>query len=61
MAEPPPRRVEDYTTTCLVLWGVNLFNALFALWALFGLAPVLLLALALNRAITLVARQRAAG
>jgi len=45
-------RVENYTNTCLVLWGVNLLWILFLLWSVWGFLPVLLLTLGLNHLIT---------
>lgn len=42
----------DYTTAALIMMGVNLTWIFFAIWAAWGLVPVLLLGLVLNHAIT---------
>lgn len=55
------RRIEaapNYTTAALIMLGVNLTWVFFALWAVYGLVPVLLLGATLNHAITLLERAR---
>ena len=50
-------RVENYTNTCLIMWGVNLFWILVAIWVLWGLPAVLITGLALNTLITRLERR----
>lgn len=50
----------DYTTPALVMLGLNMMWVFIALWATLGLVPVLLLAAAMNRAITWLAQRRRA-
>ncbi|MFK7752761.1 MAG: hypothetical protein AB8B51_09435 [Sedimentitalea sp.] len=49
----------DYTRAALVMGGVNLAWIFLALWAIYGLAAVMLLALVLNHLVTLIERRRA--
>ncbi len=51
-------RAPDYTDAALAAGCVNLFCLLFGLWATLGFVPVLLVALALNAAITRFDRWR---
>ncbi|MDO6732434.1 hypothetical protein Q4577_20590 [Marinovum sp. 2_MG-2023] len=51
-------RAPDYTTACVVMFGVNLGWILIALLASFGLAAVLLAGVALNLWINRLARRR---
>jgi hypothetical protein len=48
MREPRITAAPDYTNAALTMMGVNLTWIFFALWAAFGLVPVLLLAAAIN-------------
>ena len=48
----------NYTNAALTMLGVNLMWMFLALWALFGLIPVLLIAFAINRLITLLEARR---
>ena len=49
----------DYTNAALVSFAINLAWIVFAIWAAFGLVPVLLLAMMLNHLISrLQARRR---
>mgnify|MGYP006889529775 CR=1 FL=1 len=47
-----PGRVEDYTTANLVLIFVNMLWIFGAIWATWGILPVIVLAVALNHMIT---------
>ena len=60
MSEHRLARAPDYTVAALVMLGVNLAWIFLALWAAFGLLPVLLAALTINHAITRLAKARAA-
>ncbi|WP_299350719.1 histidinol phosphate aminotransferase [uncultured Shimia sp.] len=51
------RRVENYTNAALVMGLVNLLWILTLIWAIWGLAAVLLISIALNHAITLLERR----
>lgn len=42
----------DYTNAALTMMGVNLMWIFFVLWAVFGMIPVLLLAMLLNHGIS---------
>jgi len=42
----------NYTNPALMMLGLNLTSAFFVLWALYGLVPLLLLAVTLNHIIT---------
>ncbi|SFL12479.1 hypothetical protein [Shimia haliotis] len=53
----PVNRVENYTTTCLVLGLVNLLWIFAAIWALFGFVWVLFTGWVLNLGITRLARR----
>jgi len=48
---PGAGRVEDYTVPFLVAAGVLCFVALFAIWAVWGLPVVLVLAFLANKAL----------
>lgn len=48
----------DYTNAALIMMGVNLMWMFFAVWAIWGLGPVLLIGLALNHGITVLERRR---
>lgn len=50
-------RVENYTNTCLVLWGVNLFWMLVVIWTLWGLPAVMITGLVLNSLVTQLERR----
>ena len=54
----PIGEAPNYTRPALVMAGVNLFNLLFVLWAVFGLAAVLVLAVGLNWVIARMAKRR---
>jgi len=41
----------NYTTACIVMFGVNVMMALIAIWAFWGLMVAVLLALCLNHLI----------
>lgn len=63
MYDNHPGRVEDYTTATLVLLFINMIWIFGAIWASWGLGPVLILAAVLNHPITrlqvmLVRRER---
>lgn len=60
MDKQPPRRVEDYTEACLWMGLVNLFWILGAIWAVFGMIQVLVVAFVLNRLISRLALYKAA-
>jgi hypothetical protein len=51
----------DYTAAALIAGGVNLFCLLFAIWALWGLAPVLLVAVGIDAVIRRLGRHRGRG
>lgn len=51
-------RVENYTTSCLVLIFCNLLWVLIGIWTLWGLPGVLLTGVALNSLISHWERQR---
>lgn len=48
----------DYTNAALVMFAVNLMALFFALWAIWGIGPVLVLAVILNHAIGRIAARR---
>ena len=48
----------NYTNPALILLGVNLTCAFFVLWALYGLVPVLLIAMLLNHGLTRLDQHR---
>lgn len=52
MRGEPPGRVENYTAMCLWMGFVNLLWIMGAIWAFYGLVPVIVLALILNRLIS---------
>ncbi|MCR9127248.1 MAG: hypothetical protein NXH82_14130 [Rhodobacteraceae bacterium] len=58
MADRDIRSAPDYTVPALVMMGVNLIWIFLAIWAAFGLLPVLLLALGLNHVLERVAARR---
>ncbi|MEO9778112.1 MAG: hypothetical protein ABJH07_04650 [Sedimentitalea sp.] len=59
MSEHRISAAPDYTNAALTMLGVNLFCAFLAIWALYGLLPVLLVSGVLNHAIDrLRARRR---
>lgn len=58
MSEREIKSAPDYTTAALCMLGVNLIWIYFALWAVYGIIPVLLLSLVLNHVITLFERGR---
>ncbi|WP_370313855.1 histidinol phosphate aminotransferase [Sagittula sp.] len=47
-----PQPVEDYMTANMILLFVNLLWILVAIWSVWGLAPVILIAAILNHLIT---------
>lgn len=60
MSDREIREVEDYTTTCLVLFCANLFWMLFVLWATLGMPVVLVVAAALDWLIRWIGMRRSA-
>ena len=54
----PVQRVEDYTTTCLVMGLVNLLWIFVVIWAFLGLPAVMVLAVILNAGITRISNRR---
>ncbi len=58
MPQPKISAAPDYTNAALIMMGVNLTWVFIAIWAIWGLAPVLLLAVALNHGITMIERRR---
>lgn len=48
----------NYTNAALTMMGVNLLWIFMAVWAVFGLIPVLVLGAVLNHMITLLAARR---
>lgn len=54
MREHPQSRVEDYTSTCLVMALINLMWIMIALWAWKGFFAALLLSAAVYYSITLL-------
>ncbi|UWQ89824.1 histidinol phosphate aminotransferase [Aliisedimentitalea scapharcae] len=44
-------RAPDYTNAAITMLGVNLMWIFFVIWVLFGVVPVLLLALLINHGI----------
>lgn len=58
MSEHRLNAAPDYTTAALCMLGVNVTWIFFALWAVYGIVPVLLLSLILNHVITLFERGR---
>jgi hypothetical protein len=55
MSEHRLTSAPDYTNAALTMLGVNLMWIFFVIWVVFGLIPVLLLALGLNHGITRLA------
>ena len=53
----PIRPVENYTNVVLVMGLINLLWVLAVIWVFWGLAAVLLTALVMNHAITLLDRR----
>lgn len=53
-----PKRVEDYTTANIVLISVNLFWILGVVWANFGFAPAVILALVVNHGLGRIEQAR---
>ena len=51
MRDRPMRSAPDYTLAALVMLGVNLTWVFFLLWAVWGLLPVVLLAIFMNHLI----------
>lgn len=52
MDDRHPRTAPNYTTACIVMFGVNLFWILFAIWAIWGLLAAALLGWSVNHAMT---------
>ncbi|MEL7099967.1 MAG: hypothetical protein AAGM84_14165 [Pseudomonadota bacterium] len=48
----------DYTTACIVMFGVNLTWIFFAIWAFWGLLAVALIGWGLNRWMAWLERRR---
>ena len=61
MRDGPIKAAPDYTVAALIMAGVNLTWVFFALWALWGLIPVLLLAGAINHVISRLQARRSHG
>lgn len=57
MRDSHPKEVEDYTKPFLVMFGLLLFMALFAIWAAFGYAVSLLSGVGLNALINKMPRR----
>jgi hypothetical protein len=52
MRDDHPSPAPDYRQACVVLFGVNITWILLAVWAIWGLVIVLMLALGLNHLMT---------
>ena len=50
-------RVENYTNTCLIMWGANLFWMLVVIWSVWGLSAVMITGLVLNTLVTQLERR----
>lgn len=59
MHEPHRAAAPNYTNAALIMAAVNLIWVFCVLWAVFGFAPVIVLAMLLNHGITLLRRRRA--
>ena len=59
MAQRKTSPAPNYTNPALMMLGLNLTCAFFVLWAIYGLVPVLLLAVTLNHMITRLDDRRA--
>jgi len=53
-------RAPDYTIAALTMLGINAFLGLFAVWAVFGFLPTVLLGVMLHHVIDRLARRRVA-
>ena len=60
MRDRPIGTAPNYTIPALVMLGVNLFWMLGVIWAVWGLVPVLVLAMVLNHLITRLGAARGA-
>ena len=58
MLSRPPRPAPNYTNAALTMMWVNLMWVFFAIWAIWGMVPVLLLGAGLNRGISWIAARR---
>ena len=58
MSERRTGTAPNYTNPALVMMAINLIWIFFALWAVYGLVPVLLAGAILNHAITVLAARR---
>lgn len=58
MAERNISAAPNYTMPALVMMGVNLMWMFFALWALYGFLPVIIMALLLHVGINRLERRR---
>lgn len=54
MRDDFPGRVPDYTSACIVMFGVNVTWILVAIWAIWGLIAAILLGAGVNRVISWV-------
>lgn len=63
MRDPYPQAAPNYTSACIVLFGVNITWIFTVIWAIWGLVFVIALGVLINRAMTILevrARTRAA-
>lgn len=60
MDNRPTGRAPNYTTACVVMFGINLSWILIVVWAQYGLSAVVLLGLGLHYAIDWLEVQRRA-
>lgn len=61
MRHPPISAAPNYTNPALVMLGVNFLWLFFAIWSLFGMIPLLLLALSIHHAIARFGAAKRAG
>ncbi len=52
MNDPEFRSAPDFTTACVVMFGVNLSWILFAIWSIWGLVVAILVSVMINHAMT---------
>ena len=48
MSDDHPKSAPNYTTACIVMFGVNITWILVAIWAIWGLIAAFLLAIGVN-------------
>jgi hypothetical protein len=60
MRDDHPREAPDFTTACVVMFGVNVSLVLVAIWAIWGLIAAMLLGYGLDKLLTRLGHWRAA-